>query len=272
MHTNRGTCQVCGRVQAIDNGSGITAKHGYLVAGYGFFNGVCPGARHVPAEKSLTVTHAIIAQLEEAAAAHDAEAAAYADGSVKVTSYEVYDATLKVTKRSRHGTYQTTGGYRTVEITAETPAHVVEAETHKAIAVAARNARYARSHVGMMRKVIVPRLGQDLYPAAEVIKAERKVAKAKAVEGVRFPTKVARKDALDKLNRRYEKCRRVLQDTYLAGDRGEVGQTLYYAAQQLNHWRPAHSEQARKLYPQLEATIAEIEALVAEREAVKTAL
>lgn len=90
------------------------------------------------------------------------------------------------------------------------------------------------------------------------------------VEGA-YKTKQARKDDLDKLNREYDKCRRVLQDAYLAGDRGDVGRTLYYAAGQLNHWRPAHSEQARKLYPHLEATIARIEALVVERERVKNA-
>jgi hypothetical protein len=41
-HTHRGHCQLCLRVHAIDTTTGLIAKHGYTVAGYGFFNGVCP--------------------------------------------------------------------------------------------------------------------------------------------------------------------------------------------------------------------------------------
>ena len=42
-HTHRGHCQLCGRVQAIDSASGITAKHGYTVE-FGYFSGTCPGS------------------------------------------------------------------------------------------------------------------------------------------------------------------------------------------------------------------------------------
>ena len=43
-HTHKGTCQVCGRVQAYN---GLIAKHGYTVD-YGFFNGVCRGSDRPP--------------------------------------------------------------------------------------------------------------------------------------------------------------------------------------------------------------------------------
>lgn len=287
-HTNRGTCQVCGAVQAIDNASGITAKHGYLVAGYGFFNGVCPGAGYVPAEKSIDRTNEIMAQLLKQADEHDREARAYAafkvtgdtvtfyTGSQRCTHYDVWDSNLEVPKRSRHGFYKTRGGYRNVEITADTPVHIIVDTQRKAAAIAEQNARHARSHVAMMRELIVPRLGQPLYPAAEVIRTERKAAKAKAVEGVRFPTKAARKDALDKLNREYDKLRRELQNMYLAlsHDERELSNRteLYYASHQLSHWRPKHAEGWVREFPQSAAIVERINALVTERAEIQAAV
>lgn len=55
--THRGHCQVCNRVQNIQGRNKFVAKHGYEVAGYGFFNGVCPGSEHLPLEqdKSMVV-------------------------------------------------------------------------------------------------------------------------------------------------------------------------------------------------------------------------
>jgi hypothetical protein len=55
--THRGHCQVCNRTQNIQARNGLVAKHGYLVAGYGFFNGTCPGSEHLPLEldKSMVV-------------------------------------------------------------------------------------------------------------------------------------------------------------------------------------------------------------------------
>ncbi len=267
-HTNRGTCQVCGRIQAIDNGSGITAKHGYKVAGYGFFNGVCPGAFHVPAEKSLTVTHSIIERLEADAAHDERTAAAYRDHSKLCTTYEVYDPTLVIPKR------RTTGGYRLVAITDETPAHIVDDTQTKAANIAEQNARHARGHVSMMRQFIVPRLGCELFPAAEVIKTERKAAKAKAVEGVRFPTQATRKDALDRLNRLYDRAREALQLLYLAlpdSERTEARTEIYYSAQGLHQWRTKHAEAALREFPASREIVERINALVVQREEIKNA-
>lgn len=46
--THSGTCQVCGRLQKLPGG--VLSKHGYEVARWGFFNGVCWGEGHVPFE------------------------------------------------------------------------------------------------------------------------------------------------------------------------------------------------------------------------------
>lgn len=54
--THQGECQACTRTQLLPQGK--LSKHGYEVAGYGFFNGVCRGASHLPYEqdKSLIQT------------------------------------------------------------------------------------------------------------------------------------------------------------------------------------------------------------------------
>lgn len=49
-HTHKGTCQLCGRIHAVNNKTGEIAKHGYTVD-YGFFNGVCQGSNILPLQK-----------------------------------------------------------------------------------------------------------------------------------------------------------------------------------------------------------------------------
>jgi hypothetical protein len=270
-HTHRGTCQACGHVQAVDNVTRLVALHGYTVD-WGCFNGTCGGSGKNPAELNTAYTHTIIAMCDDHAKAHEAAVANLKSGKFVPLTFERYNPTKVVTHKSRRGqTYQTTGGNDTLPI-----AEATKDERTKAINLSIHDnelhASGYRSHAAILVKHILPRLGMDLYPALEVMKAEAKAAKAKAVEGVRFPTKASRKDALDKLNRRYEKLRELISDAYLAGDRGERGRTLYYAAHQLNQWRPHHSGATRELYPQLASTVDAIEALVAEREEVKTAV
>jgi len=50
-HTHKGTCQICGCEHAVNNATGVLAKHGYTVA-YGFFSGICKGAAEEPLENS----------------------------------------------------------------------------------------------------------------------------------------------------------------------------------------------------------------------------
>jgi hypothetical protein len=274
-HTNRGTCQVCGRIQAIDNASGKVAKHGYVVAGYGFFNGVCPGAWHVPAEKSLTVTYAIIEQLTDEAVTHEADAVAYRAHTKLVTTYTEWDGTAIKTHKTRRGdTYTTRGDYVERDVTPKTPVHTVNEIQIRAAAVAEQNARHAYSHVAMMREFIVPRLGQPLAPPKDVARVEAQVAKAKAIEGVRFPTKQSRKDALDKLNRAFDKARSALQSIYLGlpnAERTQAKSDVYYGPGQLNHWRTRHAEAALREFPEAAGIVERINELVKQREEIKNA-
>lgn len=51
--THQGHCQACIATQKLPDGR--LAKHGYVVAGYGFFNGVCMGSGHKPLEQDKTI-------------------------------------------------------------------------------------------------------------------------------------------------------------------------------------------------------------------------
>lgn len=64
--THLGTCQVCGREQALP--SGILSKHGYEVAGFGYFHGVCFGAGHLPLEQDRKIADNVAADLRRSAA------------------------------------------------------------------------------------------------------------------------------------------------------------------------------------------------------------
>ena len=50
-HTHKGTCQACGRTQAVDNKTGNIAKHGYT-KGDGYFFGTCSGSDRKPLQVS----------------------------------------------------------------------------------------------------------------------------------------------------------------------------------------------------------------------------
>lgn len=69
--THNGTCQCCGRVQALTP-NGI-AKHGYTTE-YGFFNGTCRGSDNQPLELDTALNVATVAGLREWAADRKAEA------------------------------------------------------------------------------------------------------------------------------------------------------------------------------------------------------
>ncbi len=57
--THQGQCQVCGRLQMLPGG--LLSKHGYNVK-WGFFNGVCWGAGHLPFELSKDLIEDAIAR------------------------------------------------------------------------------------------------------------------------------------------------------------------------------------------------------------------
>jgi len=56
-----GNCQVCGRLQAVNNGM---SKHGYTVE-QGWFSGVCSGQNYLPMQQDATITHDVVKSIAE---------------------------------------------------------------------------------------------------------------------------------------------------------------------------------------------------------------
>lgn len=275
-HTHRGTCQACGRIHAVDNTSRLVAKHGYTVD-FGYFHGVCPGGRsHKPAELDVSFTQDTIATCERTAKLHDQAAAELRTGASVPQTFERYNPTKIVEKRNVWGRlYNAKGGYDTLPIDLAT---TEEFEKAKNIAIYKNeaDARSLRAHAKGLTEHVLPRLGQPLYDANEekpVIPDAVVDVKAAKVEGT-FKTKAARKTAMTKLSRKFDEQRKMLQNLCLEiphAFRTKAQDEVYWGPSELHHWRAKHSAKALEVFPQAAEIVANIEALVKAREAVKAA-
>lgn len=90
--THNGTCQACGRVQAIRS-NGLLAKHGYTTE-YGFFNGTCSGSDHPPLELQTGHNEQVVIDLREWADALEVKAKADVF-ELPVTRYKRVDGTRR---------------------------------------------------------------------------------------------------------------------------------------------------------------------------------
>lgn len=73
--THTGTCQACGRRQAVHINTGMIAKHGYTTE-YGFFNGTCGGSDELPLELDTAVNIGTVAAMIKFAEKNEAAAEA----------------------------------------------------------------------------------------------------------------------------------------------------------------------------------------------------
>lgn len=266
-HTHRGTCQVCGHIQAVANGAKVLAAHGYTKE-WGYFSGTCTGSDKRPAELDVSITKATISWCYSTAPKHDAAVACLKDGSSVPNTFERYNRELVNVKGPK-------GGWETLPIAqadAQERAHAIKLAIHRE----EQQAKGLRDHAKGLEQHVLTRLGQPLYPVSDFAPKAKPAAptvdvKAAKVTGA-FATKAARKEALEKLSRQYSKLRDQISNAYLNGNREAPGaMDLYYAAHELHQWRVKHSEVARRLYPELANVVTEIEQLVAAREAVKAA-
>lgn len=275
-HTHRGTCQACGRIHAVDNTSKLVAKHGYKVT-FGYFHGVCPGGRgYKPAEFDVSLTHKVIVDCTEQAKEQDQLAAALRNGITVPETFDRWNAAKIIQKKNPWVLrYDARGGYDTLPIAEATPDERKRA-IDGAIYKHESTAKGLREHAKALVALVLPRFGQSLFDANEV-KPEPVQAvvdiKAAKVTGS-FATKQARKDALTKISREFEIQKRALHDLCLDvphAERTAAQDEVYWGPSELHNWRPRHSAQALKVFPQSKDIIARIEELYKAREAVKAA-
>ena len=162
-HTHKGHCQACGRLQAADNNTNLIAKHGYRVAGFGFFVGTCKASDELALEKDRTVADRIIVELGKYAKQMDTLAAAYKSHKVhpkEVTldnEYEV-DADGKA-KRDRYGRR-----IHKVVKWEEASERDQDKARQGAMWGTENEARNARDHITFLQKLIASVHGKPLTP------------------------------------------------------------------------------------------------------------
>lgn len=270
--THQGICQVCGRLQCIVGHT--MAKHGYVVAGFGFFNGTCFGSDEKPLQVERTLTDSIIKFMKES--------------FTSFTKLE-QDLTNKLVDPSMARTgnriqVEETDGCRVYKVwkdekgpyADQTLLHQQEAR-ERAIWKAQRQAKFHIDHAMELAALAERYYKTSLIPIKQ---KEEKVTVIKPVVDIttgtikgKFATKAARQDALDTISRSYEKAVRKIQAIYLAlphEERTEEMTKVYYSPQ-CHCWRPRHAVAALKCFPEAKELVEEIEQLIKAREAIKNA-
>ena len=92
--THTGTCQACGRRQAVHINTGNIAKHGYTTD-YGFFNGTCGGSDELPLELDTAVNIRTVAAMIKFAAEQEAAAEAEIDTVLVEVGPYIFDRTRR---------------------------------------------------------------------------------------------------------------------------------------------------------------------------------
>lgn len=157
-HTHRGHCQICGRIQAAQAHAApahhTLPKHGYKVAGFGFFVGTCDGTNKRPLEEARDACDDVCEALGRYAVEQDALAAAYRDGS---------KLPVKVQTSER---VRTVKGWEYVMAPYSEGTKLQQLDAVKAaINLHVREARHARGHAASMQQLADDRHGKPLLPA-----------------------------------------------------------------------------------------------------------
>jgi hypothetical protein len=111
--THSGECQLCAHRQLLPGGH--LSLHGYDVR-WGFFNGICPGSRHLPFEQSADLLPAVITSQTAAAARRRADAAALRARPVTDTVFVPWEVP---DPKSRYGRTKTETRKVTVTVVVE---------------------------------------------------------------------------------------------------------------------------------------------------------
>lgn len=278
-----GHCQACGAQQVVNPIMIGLAKHGYRVAGFGYFRGICQGTTHDALELSRAYLDATVVALAEYAERADGAAASYLSGAREPSL---------VQKRSDtgNGLYAKDGMVRGKWTAGEAlmvvwgEANAVERIKGLALAIEMEQAeaRHARAHAKGLLELATRVHGQPLkarsFEKAVKVAPVRVDVAAVIASGTcasTFKTKAARKEALEGVSRKFDKLAQTIRDFHLAepyGARSKESTELYFAIpHQLNNWRPKHAAATLALYPQAASVIEEIQKCVAAREAIKAA-
>lgn len=168
-HTHRGTCQVCGAQQAVDNKTGMLAKHGYTVE-HGFFEGECPGSHNLPLEHDHTMTDNIIDDLTRQADRIQRQI----DNVIIVVPYAYTERGTRVrkvvhiTSDNIESVYADLGKFYTA-MSWDDAVEMYRWQLKKQVI-------FLVGHCDMMSDLIAKRHGADLFPVERVERQSKKFA------------------------------------------------------------------------------------------------
>lgn len=227
-HTHKGTCQVCGYVQAVNNKTGRLAKHGYSVE-WGYFSGTCAGSDETPLEISSELTESTIENLNRLAYALEQKTIADIDEVI----VETYDNGIRRKENRRQTACR---DQQDVDLATGVPGRQSFEDLAKLKLLNLQNqAKHMRRHVADLAQLIDERHGQPLF---EVKRLEEEATQAKAAKAAK-PTKASVKRITDDLNRQYarlieepKKAARLAQDRARMTELSDLPFSLY-------QWRAA---------------------------------
>jgi hypothetical protein len=271
---HQGHCQACGRIQVVMS-NGMMAKHGYRVAGFSYYVGTCSGSDRKPLEVERSYLDRIVEDLGRYARVQDASAVSLETGETildNVPALESWGSTKQKQVQGRGGRWH----WVTVQVSwADATAAERERGLQAAVSHHRSQADFARAAARDLTALAIRVHGQPLIDRELEAsrKAQERTAKKAPIEGA-FRTKAAQKDALDGLNRTYEKHRRVVLDRYLAepGERSydTPGNRMYQEIPfDLCHFREKHAELILAVYPDMAEHVGDMRLLVSERAKVK---
>jgi len=276
-----GHCQACGAQQVVIPGQ-VMAKHGYKVAGFGYFAGVCRGAGQTPLEVSREFLDATVVGLTDWAARADQAAADFKSGARTPS---------QVQKRNDTGYGLTTKGqYRGRHWVEGLPimigwdaANAIERSKGLAEAIERQEfqARQARDHIDFLINLAARVYSQPLKVRSfeKVVKPAPATVDVAAVIATgtcefQFKTKAARKQALERVSHEFDKLTRSIRDMHLAlpSEARKPSEELYFTIPHNPHeWRPKHAAACLAVFPKSASIVEEIEKLIAARNAIKAA-
>jgi hypothetical protein len=257
---HRGHCQACGRVQVVEIPQHI-AKHGYRVAGFGYFNGTCSGSMESPLEMDRTITDAIIKDLNAQAARNEVRATALRAGTLQPEQAQelVLGKRQWVWSGPSHSRAREPKMVKWADASPRERQMQIEQDAGEAESFA----RHARSHAKSMAELADKVHGQPLIDrdAEELAKVNARKAKTQPIEGA-YRSKAEQKRALEKLSRAYARHRETMSDWLIKPTSTEP---YYQLPFDLYAWRPKHTAHILNKFPELVPTVRVVEQLAKER-------
>lgn len=164
-HTHKANCQICGALQAasVDGTTHRLPKHGYRVAGFGFFVGTCQGSGFAPLQESRVECDRICAALADHERQQLAMAAAVRAGTLTPkmvhTGHSLIGADGKFVRDAKGNRVDAVIPFAEATAFQQSDACKRLAYQHD------QEARGARGHITMMQALAAKLLGQPLVPA-----------------------------------------------------------------------------------------------------------